>query len=61
MKNFLEYKSFLGSIEVDIDDNCLHGKILFINDLITYEAVTPAQLETEFKADGLVKSPRMPF
>ena len=50
MKDLLRYKGFLGSIEVSIGDNCLHGKILFIDDIVTYEAESPAQLEAEFKA-----------
>lgn len=50
MKNILRYKGFLGSIEISIDDNCIHGKLLFIDDLITYEAESPAQIEDEFKA-----------
>ena len=50
MKKLLHYKGFDGSIEISIDDNCLHGKILFIDDLVTYEAETPAQLQSEFEA-----------
>jgi predicted HicB family RNase H-like nuclease len=50
MKDLLRYKGFLGSIEVSIVDNCIHGKILFIDDVVTYEAESPAQLEAEFKA-----------
>jgi predicted HicB family RNase H-like nuclease len=46
----LKHKGFLGNVEVSLDDNCLYGKLLFINDLITYEAETPAQLEEEFKS-----------
>ena len=40
MKNVLKYKGFLGSIEVSIEDGIMHGKLLYINDLITYEANT---------------------
>jgi predicted HicB family RNase H-like nuclease len=46
----LNYKGYTGSCEVSFDDNCLHGKILFIQDLITYEAESPAALEESFKA-----------
>jgi predicted HicB family RNase H-like nuclease len=49
VKNVLRYKGFLGSIEISILDNCIHGKLLFIEDLITYEAESPAQIENEFK------------
>ena len=50
MKEFLRYKGFMGSMEVSIEDNCIHGKILFIDDIVTYEAESPAQLQVEFKA-----------
>ena len=50
MSNHLKYKGYLGSIEPSVEDNCLYGKILFINDLITYEAETVSELEKEFRA-----------
>jgi predicted HicB family RNase H-like nuclease len=43
------YKSYQGSIEISIEDDVLHGKILFINDLITYEATTVKKLRQEFE------------
>ncbi len=46
----IKYKDFIGSVEVSIKDNCVHGKILFINDLITYESDTPINLKAKFKA-----------
>ncbi len=45
----IKYKSFIGSVEVSISDKCLYGKILFINDLVTYEANSPVEIEKEFK------------
>lgn len=45
----LRYKGFIGSIEVDIDKKCLYGKLLYTNDLVTYEATTIVKLEIEFK------------
>ena len=47
--NVFRYKNFIGSIEVSTDDKCLYGKLLYINDLVTYEAKTILQLEKEFK------------
>ncbi len=32
------YKGYQGSVETSIEDGVFHGKILFINDLVTYEA-----------------------
>ncbi|WP_101776430.1 type II toxin-antitoxin system HicB family antitoxin [Pasteurella oralis] len=50
MKNVLEYKDFIGSVEVSLEDNILFGKILYINGLITYEANTVDELNKEFQA-----------
>lgn len=48
--NTMKYKNYIGSAEVDFDDNILHGKLLHIKDLVTYEATSPEALETEFRA-----------
>ena len=45
----LRYKGFIGSIEVSPEDKCLYGKLLYIDDLVTYEAETVTVLDTEFK------------
>ncbi len=50
MKEILEYKNYTGTVEVSVEDNCLHGKILHIRDLVTYEAETVEQLKEEFEA-----------
>jgi predicted HicB family RNase H-like nuclease len=47
--NKLSYKGYSGSIEVSLEDNCLHGRVLFIDDIITYEAQTPCELADSFK------------
>lgn len=46
--NLLKYKNYIGSIEYDLTDKCLFGKILFIDDLITYEGYTIDELENAF-------------
>lgn len=43
------YKGYIGSAEISLEDNCLHGRILFIDDLISYEGQTPKELEVAFK------------
>ncbi|MFA7240627.1 MAG: type II toxin-antitoxin system HicB family antitoxin [Sulfuricellaceae bacterium] len=40
VNNDISYKGYSGSIETNIEDQCLHGRILFIDDLITYEGDT---------------------
>lgn len=46
----LEYKGYQGSAEVDAETDVLVGKILFITDLVTYEAKTVQSLRKEFQA-----------
>ena len=47
----LNYKGFIGSIEISEADNCLYGKILNLpnNTEITYEGETVSQLKEDFK------------
>lgn len=45
-----KYKTYRGSIEPDLENGVLYGKILFIADLVTYEADSLRELENEFKA-----------
>jgi predicted HicB family RNase H-like nuclease len=45
----LQYNGYLGSVECSFEDGCLHGKILYINDLVTYEAETVPALEAAFR------------
>lgn len=49
MDKLLSYKGYKGSIEVDLKDGCLYGKVLFIRDLINYEANTLPELEAAFQ------------
>lgn len=44
----MQYKGFLGSIEISKEDKILYGKLLHINGLITYEAENYSELETAF-------------
>ncbi len=47
----LKYKGFIGSIEVELEDNTLYGKVLGLKKgtLITYEGNTIAELKQDFK------------
>lgn len=49
MTNGLLHKGYAGSTEVSHEDGCLHGRVLFIDDLITYEADTVPELQAAFK------------
>lgn len=47
--NTLKYMGYEGTVEIDIDRDVCRGKILFIDDLVTYEAETPKILKKEFE------------
>ena len=45
----LRYKNYQGSIEYDEESEILHGKVLHVRDLITYEAETAKELKKAFQ------------
>lgn len=47
--DIMKYKQFEGTADVDMDRAVCHGKILFIDDLVTYEAPTPDELRRAFQ------------
>lgn len=49
MDQTFKYKGYEGSVVANLRDNCLHGKLLFVDDLITYEASTIADLQKAFQ------------
>ena len=48
--DILTYKDYEGTAELDMTRGVCRGKILFINDLVTYESTSPAKLQKEFEA-----------
>ena len=70
MTEYLQYKGYQGTVEPQLDDDTLFGKIAFINDLVTYEAKDLTQLKREFQisvddylafCDERGKEPNKPF
>lgn len=49
MKPILEYKGYLGSAEVSVDDGLIHGKLLYIGDVVSYASESPKQIEQAFR------------
>lgn len=49
MVETFEHMGFEGSAEVDIARSVCFGKVLFISDVVTYEAPSVAELKTEFQ------------
>ena len=48
MEQIFQHKGYLGSVELSMEDEVLHGKLLYINDLVTYEGDTIPELKTAF-------------
>jgi predicted HicB family RNase H-like nuclease len=68
--NVMKHKGQIGAIEHDLELGVLYGKLLFINDLVTYEAESLRGLEAEFRTsvdeyladcEGMGISPNKPF
>lgn len=45
----LKYKDYVGSIDVSVEDRCFHGRVLFVDDIITYEGNNYDEIESAFK------------
>lgn len=49
MADMFKYKGYTGAVEINLRGMCLHGKILFINDLVMYEAESLSSLKLAFQ------------
>ena len=49
MNSALEYKGYFGSIEFSNEDDCFYGKILGINDLVTFEGSSVEEIRAAFR------------
>ena len=47
--NILEYKGYHGTVEPDLERGVMRGKLLFISDLVSFEADTLPQLRQAFE------------
>ncbi len=45
----LDYKGYFGTVEIDTDQNVLHGRVINTRDVISYVAETAETLLQEFK------------
>ena len=48
MRNTLEYKGYVGSVELSASDDVLFGKVLDVPALISYEGQTLQELTRDF-------------
>ncbi len=49
MTETLKFKGYHGSIEFSIEDDCLHGRLLGIDDIITYEGISVKEIKAAFE------------
>ena len=45
----LKYKGYIGDIQVSIEDDVLHGKLLYISALVTYEGQSVDDVKASFE------------
>jgi predicted HicB family RNase H-like nuclease len=48
MSNLLNYKGYYGNVEYSSEDDCFFGKLIGINDLVTFEGKSTDELKTAF-------------
>ena len=48
MKNTMEYKGYIGSVEVSEEDGIFFGKVMGIRSLISYEGENYTDLKNDF-------------
>ncbi len=49
MNNMLEYKGYVGTVEISSDDEILFGKVIGVNSLLSYEGSTVSELKADFE------------
>ena len=48
MNELLEYKGYYASVDFSVEDDVFHGKLIAINDLVTFEGETVKELKSAF-------------
>lgn len=49
MKNTMTYKGYTGTVEYSEEDGCLWGRVIGINDIISYEGQSIAEIKQDFQ------------
>ena len=47
--NYMTYENYRGTVEYSSEDKVLHGKLIGIDDLVTYEGQSVEELEKAFR------------
>lgn len=50
LENGMEYRGYIGEVEFDESIGMLHGRLINVKDLITFDTDRADQVEVEFKA-----------
>jgi predicted HicB family RNase H-like nuclease len=45
----MEYKGYIGKVEIDDEAGILHGEVINIRDVITFEGISVAEMQTAFR------------
>ncbi|MFS4457029.1 type II toxin-antitoxin system HicB family antitoxin [Maribacter sp. 2304DJ31-5] len=48
MADYLKHKDYLGSVDFSSEDGVLYGKVIGVNDLVTYEGTSVEELNKAF-------------
>jgi predicted HicB family RNase H-like nuclease len=49
MKNTMKYENYVGSVEYSEEDGCLFGRLLGVDDIISYEGESVTELRAAFE------------
>jgi hypothetical protein len=49
MKEYMSFQGYIGNARYSDDDEVYHGKLLYVTDVITYEADTADKIEAAFQ------------
>lgn len=50
MVGLLSYRGYTGIVEVDFEDDTLHGRVIDIKDVVTFQGKTPTEIRRAFEA-----------
>ncbi|MCL9662180.1 type II toxin-antitoxin system HicB family antitoxin [Paenibacillus hunanensis] len=49
MNNLLEYKGYFGKVDVDLEVGILHGEVMYLRDVITFQGETTIEIKKAFR------------
>lgn len=49
MTTLLEYKGYVGKVEIDFDAQILHGEVMYLRDVITFQGKNTEEIQQAFR------------